>query len=182
MNYSLEDFEGLPKTRDEALRVGSLYYFTGKSCKNGHLATRRVEGYKCIECTRVASREQNEKRKTCSETLTKHQARQRAYYVNNIEKNLWWAAKRRAKAKGLKFSIKVEDIIIPEKCPILGIELKSSQHKKDRNSPSVDRIDNNLGYVSGNIQVISDRANSMKNDASFEEIEKLYFYMKNLND
>jgi hypothetical protein len=37
-------------------------------------------------------------------------------------------------------------------------------------SPSLDRIKPELGYVPGNIQVISARANVMKNDATPEEL------------
>lgn len=37
-------------------------------------------------------------------------------------------------------------------------------------SPSLDRIDNDIGYVKDNIWVISQRANQMKGDASKEEL------------
>ena len=46
------------------------------------------------------------------------------------------------------------------------------------NSPSLDRLDNNKGYTKENISVISYKANRIKNDASFEEIEKLYLWLK----
>lgn len=80
---------------------------------------------------------------------------------------LWHSAKTRAKRKGLAFDISIEDIIIPESCPIL----KSKLIK-----PSLDRLDNSKGYVKGNIRVISFYANTVKNSLSIEEIKNLYIY------
>lgn len=40
-----------------------------------------------------------------------------------------------------------------------------------KNDPSVDRIIPELGYTKGNVRVISNRANLLKNNASIEEIE-----------
>lgn len=37
-------------------------------------------------------------------------------------------------------------------------------------SPSVDRINPHLGYVPGNVQVISYKANSMKRNCTMEEL------------
>src|SRR5574340_63319 len=70
-------------------------------------------------------------------------------------------AKMRSKENGREFSIEVSDIVIPDVCPILGIELNMNSGKSGayRNSPSLDRIDNSKGYTKNNIQVISQLAN-----------------------
>lgn len=93
---------------------------------------------------------------------------------------LYNRAKIRAKKRGLEFSICQNDIVIPKNCPILGIELKVSDEKMSDSSPSLDRINSNMGYVKGNIQVISAKANTIKNNATLEEVEKVYLFLKSL--
>jgi len=48
----------------------------------------------------------------------------------------------------------------------------------DDNVPSVDRIDPTKGYIKGNVEVISWRANHLKNNATVEELEAIVNYMK----
>ncbi len=83
-------------------------------------------------------------------------------------------AKQRCKQTGREFNIEVSDIVIPDVCPILGIELNANAGKSGayRNSPSLDRIDNKKGYTKDNIQVISQLANAMKCHASNEELHR----------
>ena len=61
---------------------------------------------------------------------------------------IWYMIKTRAKRKNISFDIEVEDIIVPNECPILKIPL---HYECRENSPSVDRIDNSKGYIKGNI-------------------------------
>ena len=76
-------------------------------------------------------------------------------------------------------------INIPDVCPILGITLNYNGNNesgwvRDDLSPSIDRIDSSKGYVKDNIQVISWRANRIKNDSTPEELMKIALYMQNL--
>lgn len=92
-------------------------------------------------------------------------------------------ALRRAKKRGLEYNLKsYKDIPkIPVFCPILGIPLVTNRGSKNGgsdNSPSLDRINNDRGYIIGNLQIISRKANQMKSNGSFEDIEKLYLFMK----
>lgn len=89
-------------------------------------------------------------------------------------------AKSRAKKSKIEFSIEIEDIIIPTHCPILGIKLEENVKIAKPNSYSIDRINSEKGYVKGNIQIISHRANAIKNDATVEELEQLVNYLKTL--
>lgn len=92
------------------------------------------------------------------------------------EKTMLLSAKARAKKMGLPFNLIESDIIIPEFCPLLGIKLERKEQSDKSgfiySSPSLDRIIPELGYVKGNIMVISMKANSMKYNASIEELIK----------
>lgn len=85
--------------------------------------------------------------------------------------------KSRALKQGIEFSISKEDIIIPEKCPILDIILKFGTMKQKASSPSLDRVDNSKGYIKGNVRVISQKANHLKSDMSLETIKRLLDYV-----
>lgn len=88
----------------------------------------------------------------------------------NPAKYLYKNAKSRAKKQGIPFDIQIQDINVPDVCPILGIELKVNEKTVNKHSPSLDKIIPELGYVKGNIQVISHLANTMKNAATIEEM------------
>lgn len=85
-------------------------------------------------------------------------------------------ARQRAKKSGFEFALKASDITLPTHCPILGIELRYEEDADLRAKASLDRIDSKLGYVPGNIQVISNLANRMKQDASREELLRFAEY------
>lgn len=78
-------------------------------------------------------------------------------------------AKTRANKKGITFDLPRE-VEVPDTCPILGIPLIAGKVKHTANSPSLDRIVQSKGYTQGNVQVISYKANTMKSDASPEEL------------
>lgn len=86
------------------------------------------------------------------------------------ESELLKQAKYRAKKNKIEFNIDISDIIIPEYCPILKIPLFTRKGHSGPNSPSLDRIDPSKGYVKGNVQVISHKANTIKSDATLQEL------------
>jgi hypothetical protein len=81
-------------------------------------------------------------------------------------------AKSRAKQGGYNFDLTPDDINIPTHCPVLGIKLYVTEGKSGAfvNSPSLDKINPTLGYVKGNVQVMSQLANQMKGAASPEQL------------
>jgi DNA-directed RNA polymerase subunit RPC12/RpoP len=97
------------------------------------------------------------------------------------EVRMWRRAKRRAKEQGIPFSIGVEDITIPKVCPILGIELRVFEGASGGRdfSPSLDKINPLLGYIRGNVWVISHLANRMKANADASMLEKFAIWVLN---
>jgi hypothetical protein len=76
----------------------------------------------------------------------------------------------------------LKNLELPEKCPILDYVLKyeGTGGYRDETCPSLDRIDSSKGYEIGNLQVISWRANRIKNDATPEELQKIANYMNKI--
>lgn len=117
--------------------------------------------------------------KVFREDRDKRNRRTRAWHKDNPERSLFITARSRAKQQDIPFEIEIEDITIPEICPVFGIPLRISQGKRTDNSPSLDKRVIEKGYVRGNIAIISWRANRLKCDANLEELKQLVAYMEN---
>jgi hypothetical protein len=140
-------------------------------------------------CRKCEAKMRKEWRDDHKEAIAQYQ---HDYRIQNIEKNRAYrcknyhkhrdvkmvaAARRRAKQKGLAFSITVDDVSIPEYCPVLGIKIKHNYKKMQiDSSPTIDRCIPELGYVRGNVRVISWRANRLKSNATPEELALVAAY------
>lgn len=88
-------------------------------------------------------------------------------------------SKGRAKKLGVTHTISYKDILpILSVCPVLGTPMPLSGTQSNWDMASLDRINNNMGYVPGNVAVISRRANILKRDATIKELELVLAYMK----
>jgi hypothetical protein len=99
------------------------------------------------------------------------------------------SARQRAKLKDLPFDIDSAYLlsIYPADgvCPVMGIKMKfgftpTKRSGGNPDSPSLDRLDPNKGYVKGNVVWMSFRANAIKQNASLEEIQAVARFMSNL--
>lgn len=79
----------------------------------------------------------------------------------------------------------LDNILLPDVCPIFGIELNYYGNPDGKpgwargdDSPSLDQIIPSKGYTPENIQIISWRANRIKNDSTPEELRLLADYME----
>jgi len=92
----------------------------------------------------------------------------------NPAPGLFHSARSRAKRFGVPFNLTQADIVVPTHCPVLGIPLDFSSKEC---VPTLDKIIPALGYIAGNVAVISMRANRLKSDATAEELRKLLDYV-----
>lgn len=108
--------------------------------------------------------------------------RQRKAYRKDFRRHMLGTAKRRAAEKGIEFDLTIDDIVIPEVCPVLGIPFTIGDGGQCYSSPTLDRTDNTKGYVKGNVRVISWRANNLKRDATIDELKKILAYMEKVSE
>jgi hypothetical protein len=146
------DRSGLRRSVDSisSLGVSRFELYMGQVIKE---CTHGSRIYKCRECKKIYGL----RRRTVD----------RAKYI-------WNVAKHRARKRGIPFTIRQEDIIIPDKCIVLGIPLDS--RNRDYN-PTIDEIVQGRGYVPGNFAVISGRANRIKSDATLLELKAITLYV-----
>lgn len=125
-----------------------------------------------------------------STVIVKQEIKQRKYFDkwgNKTNTDLYNACRTKfnrkkttAKKNGIEWDIKFGDIIWNESCPILGGKLDYFAETTQENSPSFDRIDPTKGYIVGNVQIVSWRANRIKNDGTAEEHRLIAAYLDSL--
>jgi len=151
---------------------------TGKMRKRSQCKTCCKLLYDTPERLEKNTKKRAEKRKNDPTYRKREQELMKINNRKNPLKYLIKIAKIRARNKNLEFSITEEDLILPTICPLLKIPLQINEGKKEYNSFSIDRINNNKGYIRGNVWIISVRANWLKNNASIEELELLVNNLK----
>lgn len=128
---------------------------------------------RCRECYTLP-----EYREAANKRNRKYERTTRAdLYRRDPKLYLWGVAKKRAKLKGMEFSITPEDIIFDGYCPITKRRIDTGTNKLDT-SMSLDRVDNDKGYVKGNVVAISRWANLRKSDMTKGDLEGVLEYME----
>lgn len=154
------------RTKEQQQKYNKAYYE-----KNKDKVKKQATDYYHANKNKVLEqvhKYRNENRETIRE-------KGREYYRRKPVNRMLNRARARAKKYGWEFNIDESDIVIPTHCPLLGIELFIAEGRKSckENSASLDRIDPNKGYVKGNILVMSHKANTMKSNATPQEILQL---------
>lgn len=131
-------------------------------------------GKKCNGCRSCCQR-------IARRSYRKHKSSNLKRIHSTPEKTIYNRLKAKCKKKNIIFTITIDDIKIPSKCPVLGIDI--ILFSGSDNSPSVDRLVPELGYIKGNINIISNKANRIKNNSTPEELELvLFWYRKKIKE
>ncbi len=146
-------------SRKEAIEQGLTLYFTGKPCPKGHIVTRKVKGSSCTKCASDNCRE---------------------WYIGDARRSILIGIRGRCARKNIPFNLTEDDILIPSHCPVLGIPLVNKQGRQTDNTASVDRIIPELGYIKGNVIIVSLRANRIKHNATIQELKQIATFYENL--
>ena len=137
----------------------------------------------CNSCLKV-SKEKTKAKIALTEKIKRQEnkavyaERQRIKYSKNRIAYMLHSSRARAKSKNMVFNLEEKDIIFPERCPVFGTIFEIGVKKPSNFSPSLDRINSKIGYVKGNIIIVSFRVNNLKCNATFEELEKILKYLE----
>lgn len=115
----------------------------------------------------------------CKSCKTANTKSVNAWANKSLEAKIHNRTKTRAKERGIPFDLNIEDIVVPDVCPVFGMPFIYGDHLW---TASIDRVKPELGYVKGNIIIISNKANMMKSTATCEEVGLLYKWFLTLEE
>ncbi|MBL4574834.1 MAG: hypothetical protein JKY51_01880, partial [Opitutaceae bacterium] len=102
-----------------------------------------------------------------------------AYYTKNYAKRLIVTSKRAAKDKGFQHNLSeahLKNQLATGKCQVTGLPVSSNigtGQKRGAYSPSLDRVDNNVGYIDSNVRIVSWQYNLAKGKFSDRDLNNL---------
>lgn len=132
--------------------------------------------YNCISCYLKYRKEHREHNKNYMANLRNIKGEEIKEYKKDLWKNMnpihrmLQQARGRSKRRNIEFNLIDSDLDMPEFCPLLNCPFVNGKKDNYEQTPSLDRIDPNKGYIKGNVQILSKRANTMKNNATKEEL------------
>ena len=177
--------------RHVANSAGHTKYYTGKPCHKGHVTYRYVNSGMCAGCQSerakgawAAGKRQvfkdrpgiNKKWNDSEKAKAAKQA-----WKDRDPKRAWavyatGTAKGRATLRGLPFNLTSSYVlsITPDRCPVFDTPFTFMGNSKlGPTSASIDRLDPALGYVEGNVVVVSVKANAIKNAYGANDIRRV---------
>jgi hypothetical protein len=163
-------------------KVNGEATYMGSPCVHGHDGRRYTRNGDCFLCRREYNSKKAKKSNKKVGRPKKHKdfigpiktKKHPPKFPKPVTEFDYWICRIRRKNKERRV-IPYEHYLSLYKthCPLLNIELEYKNHelsKMPKNYATLDKINPEKGYVVGNVQIMSSRANTIKNDASLEEL------------
>jgi hypothetical protein len=168
-------------TKEETAAYNRAHYQANREAILAQKAAYYEENRKAILAQQAAYYEENRKAILAQKAAydRAHKEEKAAYRATaeGWAKTTLKNAQQRAKKRGVPCTITVELLLRLRApaiyCPALKLELKYGNGPRASNSASLDYIDPALGYIPGNVVIMSARANRIKNDATAEELQQV---------
>ena len=169
-----------------ALDAGGKTYY-GIKCLHGHDGKRYTRNRACVECRKIEKDKYVFNRR--STRICKKVGRPRKYpeligppkptrkLFKPVTVQEKWIARSKGNKKGKyrrELSVDYYKTLLVTHCPLLEIELSYDLYDNNvtpENYATLDKIDPKKGYVVGNVQIVSYRANTLKNSATLDELK-----------
>jgi hypothetical protein len=173
-----------------------LKYYEGRECLHGHGATRSVANGDCVVCRRIAKAKAGMQKRILRGPVKLGRKRKYPILVGPpkpkkncypkpiTEFDFWVRRNRLQKTERTQLPVEYYQTLFVTHCPLLGMELTYANCKQQRipdNYATLDRIDPTKGYTLGNVQILSFRANTIKGDATLEELKQIVQNWENLH-
>jgi hypothetical protein len=171
--------------RKDAKLLG-LKKYEGQSCLHGHGTTRYVASGDCVVCRNTAKNISAQQKRAARGLLKPGRKRKYPILIGPpkpkkkqppkpiTEFDFWVRRNRVQKTERTQLSVEYYQTLFVTHCPLLGLELTYKNCGKKAapdNYATLDKIDPTRGYTKGNVQILSFRANTIKGDASLEELK-----------
>ena len=167
--------------------ANGLKRYQGQPCKHGHIGIRLVNNHSCVDCKKLSAAMRYRANKVPSGRKVGRPRKypdgvwpvkpKRVCFVPVTVEEHWIARNKNGKKYKLRAELSVEyyKTLIVDTCPLLGIKLTYENFKGNMpdNYATLDKIDPNKGYVEGNVQIVSFRANTLKSNATLEELKMI---------
>lgn len=183
---------------------GGGYKYCSSACNPNSSRKAIVEPRKCNGCDTIVVQDLKKRggvqlfcSRKCMKTYHKQDRVKAKKYADKYRlsihgraKTLWSHAKYRAKRKGLEHTLDEQaiiDVLEKGRCEATNIEfvfqIPDVKNKHHPYSPSIDRIDSNLGYTPENCQIVVYAFNSIKNQWDMDIIHYVItqYFQHNIN-
>jgi len=167
-------------------KAQGLKRYIGMPCINGHAGERFVRNNSCVDCSkkqkslaaiekrRARGLKKTGRKRKYPELIGPPRPKKKHPEKPVTEFDFWVRRNRTQKSERTKLSVDYYKQLFVTHCPLLGLELtyaNCGNNNTPQNYATLDRIDPTKGYVVGNVQILSFRANTIKGDATLEELK-----------